>query len=294
MMMDSEEMFTIDDAENDGLIKREVGKQMASNLKRSSPQIWQMLENVCESQDLRPQEVLGDHALRAIRSQEHSEMLADIRVDMSQVNKDQIRIQDAQFIQELSESLGLDEGEDEDPIDRLIQRRLEAKAGPMLPGGDRTRRRDIDKGVQKELDTIKQRMGELQERLAERGVDSGSGDSSKSVDDLFDGDEDEDVETDGETEEDVVVEEDVEAPDVGREEPDPEDGVDVDEFLEEDDSSESEVDELFGDGPDEDEGADGDVDDIEEDISIPPDGIPNETDDGTDVVSSEGGATEDE
>lgn len=292
--MSDEEMFTLDDAENDGLIKREVGSQMAANLKRSSPQMFQMFEDVCESQELRPKEVLGDHALRAIRSEDHSEMLADIRVDMSEVNSDQIRIKDAEFIQELSQSLGLEQEDKEDPIDALIERRLKAKAGPMLPGSDSARNREIDEDVQDELNTIKERMGELQRHIEDAGVEGEEGSSGKDIDDLFggDGDSDDQVEEgDDEVVESVEVDD---SPDGGTDGGDSGEDISVDEFLEADDSSGDEVDGLFEDSSD---GDDQDVDGSEDDSEGPPiqpDGIPMGDEDGTEVIGSEGGVEEDE
>ncbi len=257
--MSESEKFTIDDAENDGLIKREVGRQMVSNLKRSAPTLWQMFEKVCENQDRRPQEVMGDHALRAINDQSHSEMLADIRVDLSEVNKDQIRIEDAKFINQVTEELGLNKEEKEDPIDKLIERRLEAKTGPMLPGSEGRNRQNVDGEVRQELDSINEQMQKLQSKLSGDEVSDGSDESDKDVDELFSETSDEDnVE---ETEE-IVEEESVK---------DEESEVDVDEFLEEDSDGQDEVDDLLG-GSDEasDETAEEDYDD---EALIEPDGI---------------------
>lgn len=270
--MSETEKFTIDDAENDGLIKREVGAQMVSNLKRSAPKIWTMFEKVCDNQNRRPKEVLGDHALRSINNSDHSEMLADLIVDLSEVNQDQIRIEDAKFINTLTEELGLETEDKADPIEKLIQRRLEAKAGPMLPGTDVKNRGEMDEDVKREIGTIKERMKELQAAVGDEGPGKDSAEESKEVDDLFDensGDESGD-ETDREVDDvEVEVEE--------SEEPSPPEGedseVDVDEFLEEEDSVDVDVDESL------EENSEGDADgqsggeEEEEDDLFAPDGI---------------------
>lgn len=292
--MSDGEMFTLDDAENDGLIKREVGTQLVANLKRSAPKLYTMFENVCEEQELSPKEVMGDHALRAINNQEHSQMLADIRVDMSQVNQDEVRIEDAQFIQELSSALGLDSEEKEDPIDRLIERRLEAKAGPMLPGASRDVDGEVSPDVKRELDTIKERMAEIQSSITESDIDSESGEKKKDIDDIFESGDSDSGGSDSDT--DTVEEKDEagDAPDVDDSGPDGGDEVDVDEFLEGGDGEDDDVDELFSEAVEED---DGDEEDGEEDDVSPPiepDGIPPSTDEGGEIVDSTGGVDGDE
>lgn len=187
--MSSEEMFTMDDAENDGKIKREVGRKMVRNAKTNKPEMYKKFEKVCERKGVSPQEAMGQHALMALEDESHSGMLANTVVDMSGLESDAIRLEDAKFIQDLSEELGLGEEPTKDPVDKMIERRLEAKAGPIIPGADTADTGGANREVASRLENIQEEISRLKVRVdsQEAADDSGGSDGDKKdIDDLFD------------------------------------------------------------------------------------------------------------
>lgn len=185
--MSETELFTMEDADNDGKIKREVGRKMVQNAKTHAPDMYKKFENVCEHKGLDPVEAMGQHVLMALQDESHSKMLANTTIDLSGLNQDEIRLQDAKFIQEVSEELGLNEEKKEDTIDKLIERRLEAKTGPILPTGNVADTGQPDTKVAKRLDDIQSEISRLQARVdtKEDKKEETEPDKKKDVDDLF-------------------------------------------------------------------------------------------------------------
>lgn len=209
--MSKGEVFTEEDAENDGLIKKEVGKVMVQNAKTHMPEMFKNFKQVCENKGMEPEELMGHHALTSLRSESHSTMLSEVKVDMGRLNSDEISVQDAKFIQKLTEELGMEESDSKDPIDRLIENRLEAKTGPILPGVDAADTESAEGEIAQRLDSIQKEVNRLKQeaevpeadkgRESEtNGKDEDGGSKKKDIDDLFEeeegGGEPEDVEED--------------------------------------------------------------------------------------------------
>lgn len=208
--MSESEKFTIDDAENDGLIKREAGKTAASQAQQHAIELWDMFTNVCEEQGRKPEEVLGDHVLRAIRSESHSRRLSETTIDLSQINNDQLSIEDAKFIQQMMDSLGLNTEQEKDPLTKYMERRMEsATQGPI--GRIRNRgQKDVDADVQKELDEIKAQINALAQEQDHQEQQEQDTQDKADLDDLVDSATSADTEADdggGEPDVDVEVEE---------------------------------------------------------------------------------------
>jgi hypothetical protein len=124
--------FTEEDAQNDGLIKREVGNRLYSVLSRKNSVIFQKFESHCEEYGLDPAEVLGDKVLKALRSDEFAESLSNLNVDMGQIQGNQVKIDDVELVQELMEKFDTGEDNDEDVFRDIIKERLKAVGGgPM-------------------------------------------------------------------------------------------------------------------------------------------------------------------
>lgn len=176
--MKDQDSFTIDDAENDGLIKREGGQEATTQAKQHESELWTMFKNVCDDMGRPPEEVLGDHILKAIRSEQHARMLSGVDIDLSQINNDQLSIEDAKFIQNMMDSLGVDREQESDPIEQYMQDRLRsATQGPI--GRMRGNKQTSDNSeVRQELDEIKQQINELAD--SQNGsAEGGSGRESK-------------------------------------------------------------------------------------------------------------------
>lgn len=118
--------FTESDAKNDGLIKREVGKEMAKVAKTQNPQMFQYFKRVCEEVGREPSDVFGEMAVRSLNNEGYAQQVLDSEINMSQIKADEIRMEDVKYVKELTEELGLgQEEESQDPIDQLINKRLE-------------------------------------------------------------------------------------------------------------------------------------------------------------------------
>jgi len=131
------EMFTEEDAENDGLIKREVGQQLNGVLSRKSGKLYTKFRQWCEENDRDPANVLGDLVLRSMRDEGFAQELSGTVVDIAALNRQQIREEDLELVTGLINRF--DDGDDggDDPIEGLIEQRIQAiGSGPMGQMGD--------------------------------------------------------------------------------------------------------------------------------------------------------------
>lgn len=203
--------FTERDAENDGLIKSETGREMAKVAKSNNPELFEHFQNVCEEKGREPADVLGEGALRGIKSQDFSDRVLSSEVSMSQLNRDEIRTQDVKYVKQLTEELGLDDEESgSDPIDRLIEQRLESVSSSPVPelnnqgGGSAV----SDEQLASTMQAINNKIDDLERKVesSSADMDGSQGPSEdKSIDDIFSdgdgdggssGEPDQDVQTD--------------------------------------------------------------------------------------------------
>lgn len=128
----TEGKFTESDAENDGLVKREAGQQLNSVLARESGKLYTKFRAYCEENDLDPSVVLGDMILRAIRSEEFAQEVSSTVVDVEKLDKGQIRREDLELVTDIIDEFGGNEDEGMDPIDKMLEERLNAVGeGPL-------------------------------------------------------------------------------------------------------------------------------------------------------------------
>lgn len=250
--------FTESDAANDGLIKREVGREMAKVAKSQNPQVFQHFENVCEEVGREPWEVFGEMAVRSLNNEAYAERVLQSEINMGQIKADEIRLEDVKYVKELSEELGLNQSdESQDPIDKLINQRLEMVTSSPW---DNLSRKDantdsVNGEVLEHMESLQSEIARLQQKIEGEDAEVSNANqtaepSGKSVDELFGGDEPDNVEVktqepEGEPES-WDTEEEVEEPQVEEED-------EIDEGP-----TEEEIEEAF-------EGTDSNIDDVWED-----------------------------
>ncbi len=267
-------VFTESDAQNDGLIKREVGREMAKVAKTQNPQMFQHFERVCDEVGRQPAEVFGEMAVRALNNEEYAKQVLDSEVSMGQIKADEIRLEDVKYVKELSEELGLNDSDDsKDPIDQLINQRLEMvtqspfdniRKGNDNPEGVNGQILDHMESLQREINNMKDKIegDDMESSTASESSES----SNKSVDDLFDGggdgSEQEQEQTEDESEQpefEEVNEVEVEVEEEEQAEPEPSDS-EINEALE---GTVGSVDDAWEDDS---------AEELDEDINIPVDG----------------------
>lgn len=207
--------FTESDAQNDGLIKREVGREMAKVAKTQNPQMFQHFENVCEEVGREPAEVFGEMAVRSLNSEQFANQVLNSEVSMGQIKADEIRLEDVRYVKELSEELGLNQSEDSsDPIDQLINQRLEMVTSSPLDNlkTDRENTRNSNGEVLQHMESLQNEIARLEQKIEGEDVEGTVEDTTtepdeQSVDDLFgDGESDEGKGSEQRDDSDNVVE----------------------------------------------------------------------------------------
>lgn len=185
--------FTESDAANDGLIKREVGREMAKVAKTQNPKMFQHFERVCDEVGREPAEVFGEMCVRALDNEDYARNILNSEINMSQIRADEIRLEDIKYVKQLSEQLGLNKNEDsKDPIDKLINQRLEMVT--QSPLDNLRRNRNNPEGVNGEvldhMESLQSEISNLKRQIEEEGeareaAEKESNTGEKSVDDLF-------------------------------------------------------------------------------------------------------------
>lgn len=177
--------FTMEDAENDGRIKREVGSELAKVLKREGGQLWQMFLNVCENQGREPKIVLGEGVVKALNDEAFSEQIADVEIDMTQLRSGELRKEDARFVKELREEFREDEGSDMSFIDELVEERLKAKTESPIPSVNRGGA--ADEQTQKEIQDLKRKVDQIASEVSGQPEQVDTADQKRDLDDIFSG-----------------------------------------------------------------------------------------------------------
>lgn len=205
----TEGKFTLDDAENDGLIKKEAGPEMLSVVRRTNPRLCSKFEKVCEESGQDPAMVLGDYLVRALNDEQFAELILNTDVDMEMLETDQIRKDDIEFVKDIAEEFNLVPDDEKHPVEKIIDSRIESMDSSPLEGGLGISDGGGD-GSNEEVKQLRREVRELRSELQkERGSDSveeveKSVDRRKDVDELFsgsdDGDSSEEVEITGDGE----------------------------------------------------------------------------------------------
>lgn len=247
--------FTEEDAMNDGKIRSETEPEMVKVASSNSPRIFQHFEQVCGAMDQDPKSVLGNMLVRALNNEEYAQMILETDIDMGVLSSEELMLSDIELLDQIAEKFDLKPGDKKHPVERILDRRLEAAGGTPLDSvrdigeeylnGDRSAAE-----VQAELDAVRKEIRNLSKQLEEEEGISGDSNTSevqggqevgekRSVDDVFADLDNEEVEVDEEPlpedNEGIVIEDDedessggssVEEGDVSV---DDEDGDDVDE-----------------------------------------------------------------
>lgn len=193
--------FTESDAQNDGLIKREVGKEMSRVAKTQNPELFEHFDNVCNEVGREPWEVFGEMCVRALNSEEYSQRLMSSEVNMGDLRADEIRLEDVRYVKELTQELGLEQDKQQsDPIDQLINNRLESVTSSPLDNISRDNRNPegVDGKVVQHMESLQNEIERLEAKIdgdeqAEESSQDGDDESEQSVDELFGDSEDDDV-----------------------------------------------------------------------------------------------------
>jgi hypothetical protein len=189
-------MFTEEDAQNDGKIKKEAGSTMAQVAAKEGGELYDAFIEVCNESGQAPSEVLGDYLVRALNNEGFSERVLQTEIDMMTIRADELRKEDLEFVKEIADEFGLMPDNEPHPIRKLVERRLEAKGGgPLssLSGGN-----GDSNGQGKDIDRLEARMNRMEGMLEQIAQDDepvqhdtgGTAKSSRqSVDELFSGEE---------------------------------------------------------------------------------------------------------
>lgn len=223
--------FTEEDAMNDGKVREATEPDMVSVAKSQSPRIFQHFERVCESMDQEPRTILGNMLIRALNNEEFAQQILETDINMRALNADEITMEDIELVDKLAERFDLKPDGRKHPVEKIIDSRLEAVGGSPFDavrdaGEDMMSKDDDVSELKAEINDLERKLDrvlnekdrqekEVVESSAGRESDTGSGGSSKSVDELF---EDVESEDDSEVDEETDVGEEGTEEGVGREE----------------------------------------------------------------------------
>lgn len=197
-------VFTESDAENDGLIKREVGREMAKVAKTQNPEVFGYFEEVCQEVGRSPADVLGEMCVLALNDEQYAQRVMSSELNMKKLRADDIRVEDVKYVKKLSEELGMNETEEKnDPIERLIESRIESVSeSPMEKIQERRHQKSQGNGqMQQNVAMLGQKLDRLESKIDGESVpnetqtETVEQDQGQSVDDLF-----EDSDSEGEAE----------------------------------------------------------------------------------------------
>lgn len=210
--------FTEEDLSNTGKLKREVAQEAVKIASRENPTLYEYFEEVCEANGQRPQTVIGDMVVKAIDNDAFADAVLDEVVELGKLNKDQMRKEDAEMVQDLMEALGLDEKEDEDPVEKIIENRFEAAtSGPMgmLDETQQQRQQKVQQPqndpekerLEQEVQELKRELNELKGSQVSGGVETDDESNKKDLDNLFDDEESSDVSSESSSEGEEISDE---------------------------------------------------------------------------------------
>ena len=201
----SDGKFTESDAENDGLVKREAGQQLNSVLARESGELYTKFREYCDNIGRDPSIVLGDMVLRAIRNEEFAQELAGTVVNVEKLNRGEVKKEDLEMVTDIIEKFSDDQESGRDPIDKMLEERLDAVGqGPLGAMNEQRQQNGRAKDqrireLERQIEELKQQRGgntnDTRTRTREEGT-SEPEEPKSDIDSLFDDDgSDDDVET---------------------------------------------------------------------------------------------------
>ena len=186
--------FTEEDAENDGKIKREAGREMAKVAQQVNPEAYEHFLNVCDSRGIKPANLLGEMAVKALNSEAYAEQVFNTEVNMRSVQQNEIRKEDVEFVTEIESMFRDDSGNSKDPIDELIEDRIRNMASSPVSQMRESvsHKSESDDELKEYLAHMNRRMEEMEDLIAQSSdvsEDDVSTDDRQDLDNLFGEDE---------------------------------------------------------------------------------------------------------
>jgi hypothetical protein len=161
--------FTEEDAQNNGLIKREVGQQLKKVASRDLHELYRHFEEVCEHRGQDPADVLGEMVVKALEDEGYADRIFGTEVNLSKVQANEIRQEDIQYVNELAEQLGLTGEKEQDPIERAVMERINAATGTPLSGFSESIERGQERGqIRQYMETTTQRLEEIERKMEQK------------------------------------------------------------------------------------------------------------------------------
>jgi len=187
-------VFTEEDAQNDGLIKKEAGSTMAQVAGRTGGVLYSAFLDVCEDTGREPSIVLGDVLIRALNNENFSERILQTEVDTSVIEANDIREDDLELVQSLADKFGLNDEKSKSPLEELVEQRIQTQAGAGFgqfsrgDGGSSSNDREVEQ-VHRRLDRIEQMIQQEPEQQVEQTTTETTTEEKTDVDELFSGDD---------------------------------------------------------------------------------------------------------
>lgn len=202
-MSQSQEKWTLEDADDNSKIKREAGSEMARVASANNPELFKHFEKVCRDMGREPWEVLGDMLVKSMENDQYSEALFNIEVDVSRINQTERRIDDAKFIMDLKDELGIGEEDEEETIRDAIAERIKSQVDSPVPRLAQGRRSssETDTEVKERINRIEEKIDNLSSSVERTPPEQRESGEKKDIDELF-----EDSGEDEEELEDIVEE----------------------------------------------------------------------------------------
>lgn len=191
--------FTESDAQNDGLIKREVGKEMAKVAKSQNPELYEYFVKVAEDVGRDPKDMFGEMVVMSLNDEEYADRIFSSEVNMRDLRADEIRLSDVKYVQTLMEELGINENnKTKDPVEQLIEQRLQSVTSSPLKQVRKKRENNASQASEQnnQVNELNQRLANIEQQLSESNQSEQEqpsqqqDDGKKSVDDLWSSSED--------------------------------------------------------------------------------------------------------
>lgn len=204
--------FTESDAENDGMIKREAGREMAKVAQQVNPEVYQHFLNVCENRGVEPPLLLGEMAVRALNDEGYANRIFNTEVNMSAIQQNEIRKEDVQFVTEIESMFKEEDDGAMDPIDELIEDRIRNMASSPVKQARKniSTKSDSDEELKEFLAQMNSRMEQMEEKISSESqnvAQEGEPDGERDLDDLFEEEDEPEPEPEPEPEEEEVQDE---------------------------------------------------------------------------------------
>lgn len=152
-----------EDVEDDGFVVEEGGKVLNNEAMVKASRMYSLFEDYCNKINRKPEYVLGEELVRVIENDEYANVILDVDVDITKLNKDQFREDDLEIVRKLGEKFDLfgdDEENNENALDQMIMERIQSVGGGPLSSYGKKKKGN------REIKEVKQRMARLEGMLS--------------------------------------------------------------------------------------------------------------------------------